>query len=93
MYDVAIGDLGLSLQEFERMGFGEFFTRYNGLTRQRKERLKELRLLMWSGMVMHSKRRLKPEDIINIDDKPRTQSRPASKEEFEDLKNRFKIVA
>lgn len=84
----------MSLQEFERMGFGEFFTRYNGFTRQRRERLKELRLLMWSAMVMHSKKRLKPEDIIKIDDdNPRTQSRPASKEEFENLKNRFKIVA
>ena len=71
---MAVGDLGLTRKEFERMTWGEFTCRYRGWIRRRERGLEDLRLLVWSGIAPHSRRRIRPQDIIKL---------PGDKREFE----------
>lgn len=66
LYDIAVGDLGLKSYEFERMSWGEFMCRHRGHIRAHEQRTRELRMLMWSAIAPHSRKRLKPQDIMQL---------------------------
>jgi hypothetical protein len=67
MYDIGIGDLGLKRWEFEHeITFGELLCRYAGQLRKREDDYNKTRHLMWAALRPHTKRSIKPEDLIKL---------------------------
>jgi hypothetical protein len=85
-----VGDLGLSQLEFERMTWGEFQCRYRGFLRKREARLQDARLIMWAAIAPHTKKKLKPEDLISLPcDRRRGPYKLMDKERYEELKKKW----
>ena len=85
MYDIAVGDLGLSRDQFERMEFGEFICRVQGRHRSRLRELEDLRLIVWASLAPHSKKKLKPTDVFKLDGDGRKDVKPMAKERLKEL--------
>jgi len=66
VYDLAIGDLGLSKEEFERMSWGEFLCRHRGYQRHKEAELQQVRLIMWAAVAPHQKRKISPQDLMPL---------------------------
>lgn len=82
--------MGMGAGEFERMSYGEFMCRFNGFTRQKEEALSSLRMVMWSAIAPHSKKKLKPEDIIKLPSERRPKKvEYMTKERFNELKEKW----
>ena len=91
MYDIAIGDLRLSREEFERMTWGEFQCMYRGHIREQERRLHETRLIMWAAVRPHSKKKIKPEDLLPLpmDSRAAIGAEKISKERYNELKEKW----
>lgn len=48
------------------MEFGEFMCRYLGHARKREQMLSDLRLIVWSNIAPHSKKKIRPQDVIRL---------------------------
>lgn len=89
MFDIAVGDMGLTRRGFETMEFGEFMCAYLGHARKREQMLADLRLVLWSNLIPHSKKKIKPEDLIRLpsdNKKGKPELKVNSRERFEKLK-------
>jgi hypothetical protein len=81
--------MGLSRRGFETMEFGEFMCMYLGHARKREQRLSDLRLILWANLAPHSKKKIKPEELIRLpsdNKKHRPELKVNSRERFEKLK-------
>lgn len=80
--------MGLTREQFERMEFGEFICRMLGRQRKRLQELEDLRLIVWSGLAPHSKKRLRPQDVFRLDSDGRQRNKdstPITKERMQTL--------
>lgn len=72
------------------MEFGEFMCAYLGHARKREQMLSDLRLIVWSNIAPHSKKKIKPSDIISLPGDSNKPNKPElkvnSRERFENLK-------
>ena len=94
MYDIAVGDLGLSVEQFHRMTWGEFMCRYAGAARQDEKQLNQARLIMYAIFKKNNKRRLQLKDIFEL---PMDKAKPKaaklmSRDEYQALKDKWQNV-
>ncbi len=74
------------------MTWGEFQCRLRGWQRWQEARLNEVRLVMWAAISPHSKRRLRPQDIMELPMDSRKRFRRSdliSKEKYKELIERW----
>lgn len=90
MFDIAVGDMGLTRRGFETMEFGEFMCMYLGHARKREQRLSDLRLIVFSNMTPKKlKPHVEPKDLIRLpgdSKKSNPELKVSSRERFEKLK-------
>ena len=88
LYDIAVGDMGMTREQFERMEFGEFWCRVLGRQRGRMQELEDLRLVVWSALAPHSKKKLRPQDVFSLPGDGKRKGKaavPMTKEMMQDL--------
>jgi len=84
---LAVGDLGLTREIFERMEFGEFMCMVLGRQRRRRQELEDMRMVVWACLAPHSKKKLRPTDIFRLEGegKRRKEAAPMTKDRMQQL--------
>lgn len=90
MYDLAIGDLGLSKEEFERMSWGEFYCRVRGWMRKQEEAWKHTRQIMYYAAIPNLKKGTTAEKLLPLPSDTQGRSyEKMTKEKFKALKEKW----
>ena len=90
LYDIAIGDLGLKRQEFERMSWGEFHCRVRGWMRKQEELWRHTRVLAYYAGIPNLKKGTTPEKIVPLpSDKEGKNYERMTKQRFKELKEKW----
>jgi len=89
IYDIAVGELGLRKEEFERMTWGEFQCRYMGHIRRGYERWDMARHIMYYAASPYLKKGTTPEKILPLPTDKKKKSEAMTKERFKELKEKW----
>lgn len=90
---MAVGDLGLTREKFERISWGEFQCMYRGHVRGHERLMHQTRLMMWAAIRPHSKKKLTPADILPLpsDSKSKVGCEKMTKKRLNELVRKWRL--